>query len=241
MITQSASSKFSRAKYLLVAPLLIVTIVCCSKSQYSGERKKDGNKITYKGNVFEMSKSAYDTVQMMDAVSGKTNTTVIERLPYPIKMNGTPILEGNQITQQPVYKGASATPGEDLFEFIKPDLNKLPDGDYLILVGNCVIDAQGQLAYFDAEVSKQGVSMSVQDVAGNATLTGDTRDVKKMEGIDKSTKEAIDKRIDYYLGNELMRFTPAKKDGKTVVSYNSSLFGFIGVTVKNHQANLTKE
>lgn len=238
MITQSASSKLSRAKYLLLAPLLMVTVVCCSKSQYSGERKKEGNKITYKGNVFEMSKSEYDTIQMINPTSGQTNVTVIEKLPYPQKMNGNPILRDDELTQAPVYKGASATPGEDLFAFIKSDLEKLPDGEYTIIVNNPVVDAQGGLVYFEEDFSKKGVTYTVQDVGNQPTLSTNQRDVTNAGPVAQSQKETIEKRIDFYLGNESLKFAPGQQHGKAVASYHSSLFGYIGVTVKNHQATM---
>ncbi|PZF73838.1 M56 family metallopeptidase [Taibaiella soli] len=243
MITQSASSKLSRAKYLLVAPLLIVTVVCCSKSQYNNERKKEGNKITYKGNVFEMSNSSFDTLQVTDATTGKISSMITQRLPYPIKVNGNPIMEDNEVSQKAVYKGVSATPGEDLFKFIKSDMGKLPDGDYVISVTNPVIDEQGRLVYFEESVNKQGIAYTVDDIAGKPGITANPKDLEKTDQIENSAADAINKRIDFYLSDESLKFTPATQHGKVVASTTSNLFGFMGlnVTVKNHQASLVTE
>lgn len=241
MLTKNASSQKNLVKYLLVLPVLVLTLMCCSKTtNVAYEKKKDGNKITYKGNVFELSESSNDTMVVVDPATGKNEQTIIEVTPYPVKMNGMKIYQDHEVDKVPVYKGKSTDLATDLLNHVKADLEKQPDGQYQIFINNIIVDSKGQLVYFESQgISKNPHSYTMQEEDGKKLLKGNPDDNKSTE-MDKAGKDAINKKIELYLSNEDIEFSPAIKNGQPVICNTDGGFRFQrSITVENHKANIT--
>lgn len=149
----------AKAKMLLVFPLLLISVVCFTKNAFSDSRKtKTGNKVTYKGNVFELSSLAIDTVFVQDPVTGEMIVKVAEHEPVPVKMNADTIYQDYTIKQMAdnadgeVYNtGTLKAAGLRLYLLsnLKDEISRLEDGKYWLGIGNVVVDKNGKVAYYD--------------------------------------------------------------------------------------------
>ena len=146
MLTKRSTTA-AKSKMLVFLPLAVVCTLCFSKTSFSQRFIREGNKVTYRGNTFELSDQGKDTMQLLDPVTGKIKIVVAQKQTTPLTMNGKPIL---QKVDKQLYFSAS---DEDLQTYVlkkmNHELDKLDDGMYIISISNLVVDKNGNVVYFD--------------------------------------------------------------------------------------------
>jgi hypothetical protein len=217
MLTKNASSKMARAKYWLVAPVLVIGLICCTKENQDYAKKRVGNTIIYKGNTFGLNKEVSEKIMTTNPETGKTEETAISIPQYPVKMNGKEIYDDRTVKELPVYAEGSLE--EKILDVVKDDLAKLPDAEnYTISIFNTIVDEKGTLVYFDVRGLEQYFDFSAPD-KGRIT-------------IDPQLKATVEAKVNNYLGGT-HQFKPARLDGSNVIC-NANLRS-LNFAVKNHQ------
>lgn len=149
----------TKSKRLIILPVLALAVVCFTKNAFSfDEPKKDGNKVTFKGNVVEYSSvsASVDTVIVVDPITGEEQMLLTRMEPSPIKINGETIYNSGSIRTPGKYGGdvsdMSNFSGDALKMYLltnmKKELKKLNDGEYKIVLGDIVIDKEGAIAFY---------------------------------------------------------------------------------------------
>ena len=88
--------------------------------------------------------------EIQDPVTGKIDTQFIPDA--PLRINGEPIHNSSTLTKMPAFTDPKGNPQKlatFIFNTLKDDLQKLDDGEYILLISNLVIDKNGHLAYFE--------------------------------------------------------------------------------------------
>lgn len=116
-----------------------------------------GNMITYRGNHFEMSGKVYDTTVTRDKATGKLRTYYTKNEVVPLKMNGVKVYKNYEVVAPPAYYAEFGALEDYLFRELKEELNKLPDGDYSLVVDNVVVDGAGKLVYYEYHEMKGNI------------------------------------------------------------------------------------
>ena len=209
MLTRT-SSFAAKTKMLVFIPLALVCIVCFSKNSFSQKFEKNGNIVTYHGNKFELSEPETDTIVIVNPVTGKEETKIATKVPYPVKMNGSKIYAPWEIKNNASpalgtpYNAESALNAETLKEYLlsnlKEELAKLKDDTYALNLQHVVVDEKGRIVYFEYN------GISVFGAAGN--------DPNK-SGVDKSVQTRITRQV-YTLLNNAPAHTPASVNAHDV-------------------------
>lgn len=225
MLTRK-SSTWSKSKMLLAIPIMAISVSCFSKNAADNKRIEDGNKVTFNGNVFELTTPPVDTISMQDPVTGKWNTALVRQDAYPTVMNHEQILTEKDVDEAPLSKNSLEYYITSLFRTNKALFNKLDDGEYFIHLKQFIIGENGQVVYYKFD--------GLQN-----------RKFEKLPGAQKQTPvpvkpEAVTNDINQLIDNLAsgLTFEPATKNGKHVVC--TSDFGSKGflVKVENHSATL---
>ncbi len=239
MLTRRSTAA-ARAKMLVFVPLALVCIVCFSKNAFSQKFERNGNKVTYRGNTFELSEPSYDTVILIDPVTANEITKIMQHDPSPIKMNGKTIQQN--VDKNPYFTGSDKDLRDYLLRNMKDALSKLPNGQYRLDISNIVIDENGKVAYFDySEMQRIKTSDEVKNVTpskgvvkvsdpamkiniiGNPPMGNGPFTVRKntdpayFEAIDKNTQQEIFDKV-CRLMEVAPAFHPGTLDGKKVIS-----------------------
>jgi hypothetical protein len=147
MLTLSSSS---RARFLLPLPLMVVFILCFTKTSFSGERKLVGNKLTLNGNLFEMKIYPKDTMVVENPATGEVSMKVVGREPSPITLNGERIYQTEDLAVPVLVKGTSQKEFTKwLGKKLKNSLHGLKDGRYTVYMSSFVVDKRGKVAYYE--------------------------------------------------------------------------------------------
>lgn len=160
MMLTRKSSALAQSKRILALPLLVVCMLFFTKNAFSDDKRKvDGNKVTYKGNVFTMKTFPEDTTFVEDPTTGKELIVVRRKEAIPIMMNNEKIYSEyetdengftNAITGFNTIGTLSASSiKQAIVNEIKEDLIKLPEDEYNLGLSNVVLDKQGKIAYYD--------------------------------------------------------------------------------------------
>lgn len=241
MLTKNKSSRIRLFKYAFMIPMLLVFLVCCTKevkSLHHNERKQNGNKITFKGNEFELSKEVVDSIPVEDPLTGEIALMKVTRTSYPIKMNGNKIygwLESgeSEANTLPILKTDEGNVGLYIYQKLKNDFDKLKDGEYQIYFNHLIIDEKGNLAYYDQPElinMNKGKTFVVND---KGILTEQERKKTKDQGeMNTALKTTIEDKITGLMDGD-MKFIPAQAGGKNVVGLLQSAVKF---SVKSHRA-----
>jgi hypothetical protein len=208
MLTRKSTAA-SRTKMLVFVPLALVCILCFSKNGFSQRFVKNGNKVTYKGNTFELSEPKVDTFTLVDPITKNEMTRIVRTVPMPLKMNGKLItLEPDQ---QPEYTGSDKDLADYLLKNMREELGNLNDGLYSIDMSEVTIDERGQIVYFDYREIKRH---KTADEAGAINPTS-------FKQVSKKEQQVIFNKV-CRLMDAAPAFTPAKLNGKKVISnYNA--------------------
>lgn len=156
MLTQT--TKKARGKQLLIAPILLISMLCFTNNAFpwQAEPKRDGNKVTYNGNVIEYSEpSKSDTVDVVNSETGEPGKVITRREAMPIMLNGEKVYHDGELKYAHNvgrYRKKSAFTDQAIKEYLlhnmQKEIRKLDDGDYRLLIEDVVIDKHGDIVYF---------------------------------------------------------------------------------------------
>lgn len=151
MLARKNNRMFS-GRQLVIVPVIIIALLCFTQNAFSGGKpEKEGNKITYKGNVFETKEYPPDTTIILDPVTGKENM-IVARLEVPdkvVKMNGENVIEATETQNNLEVRNAYTKIKSQVGEALNPLIVKLPVGNYKYDLYNIIIDKQGNIVYYE--------------------------------------------------------------------------------------------
>lgn len=212
MLTRKSPGKGISARYFLAIPIAIAATMLCTQNVFSHPPTGSGNTVTFRGNEVEFGARKFDV-------------NAISLIPYPVKVNGQPILDvrDESLTQKLKYTNGAF---EDfLIAFVKDELSTLPDADnYQLDINDLVIDEDGKVAYYRIENIRQffpqprdpnmpynaqsPLSLQFLPVQGEPSY----KVVK--QNIPQATIDAVKNDLEAALAKA--QFKPAMKDGKNV-------------------------
>lgn len=225
MLTRK-SSALSKSKTLIAIPLVLVCVLCFTKNAFSDDKKvKNGNKITYRGNTFEMKIWPNDTVMVQDPVTGQEFIKIASREPSPMKMNNKVIYsdyktEDDKLTTTDNINTIGVLNTNSLKRYLinnlKEEFKMLPDGEYEISMDNIVLGENGKVVYYDYG----GVSPMMR-----------TNTAKNIY-IPDNVLKAFDIKIAQLMDN-IPSHTPADINGKAVPYLIQGRDFYNSITLKN--------
>ena len=216
------SAGASRLKMLVVMPLVALSIILFSKTGFSQKFQKNGNKVTYKGNTFELSESHYDTIILVNPVTSQEEVKVVEMLPKPVKMNGTAL--ATRTDKAPYFTAPDKSLKAYLIKKLDKELSQLQDGKYGLELKNIITDEKGRIVYFE-----YGGVEHPELRTNNAA-----NQLIKQAPIDKQWQEDINKRV-FELIDAAPAYIPASLKGQAVPAYTGEMASFEWFEVKDHQ------
>jgi hypothetical protein len=153
MLTRKTTTA-ARGKQLLIAPVLLIAMLCFTKNAFSGDEPEiNGNKVTYKGNIIEYTPTvSADTTIVINAVTGDEEMVITTRAPRPVTINAERVYSVEELKSA---RNGWRKPGityEVLREYIltnmKKEIKKLNDGEYTITVSDIILDKKGNVVFF---------------------------------------------------------------------------------------------
>jgi|GEM_PF-3146866 len=209
----------SNARQLLIIPIMTGTIISCTpKATTIEEPQRNGNEVTYNGNVIAFSdKRPDDTTEVYNSETGEPAIVITTYEPVPATLNGEMIYRQPEPGDNPDYinvatKAAGITDKalkKDLLDRLGHELAKLEDGEYVISLQYIILDKSGKVAYFEISEMAQVV---LQDGR------------QERIPLKQDLQNELTKKIRVIM-NELPAYEPAGKDGKNVsVMIDSGVF-----------------
>ena len=157
-------------------------------------------KLTYKGNVFEIQTFAKDTTEVMDPVTGKTSMVVTSRQDAILSMNGVQVFPAGSDEQATIVRDELA---KEVAQTLRKSERKLGSGTYNFSVDNIVIDSRGIIVYQQPAYIRRVQVIGMDGSAATTELTTEER-------------ARVQNKIKDILEN--MTITPLAKEGKPVIS-----------------------
>lgn len=157
-------------------------------------------KVTYKGNVFEIQTFAQDTTEVMDPVTGKTSMVVTSRQDVVLSMNGVQAVPAGNDEQATIVREELA---KEVAQILRKSERKLGAGTYNFSVSNIVIDNRGKIVYLEPAYIRRVQVIGMDGSAATTELTTEER-------------ARVQNKIKDILEN--MTITPLAKEGKPVIS-----------------------
>src|SRR5690606_19558716 len=184
-------------------PVLVLSVFCFSKNAFSDNKKiKDGNTVTYRGNVFELSSLAIDTFMVQDPATGEMILRIARREPVPVKINGDTIYQDYALRDM-IGKGLETVTSQStlkasgmrlyLLDNLKKEISKLHDGNYWLGISNVIVDKNGKVVYYD--------------YAGLQTKSPMIQNQVSLPEVDFALQEKVGKKVDK-LVHEMPAHTP---------------------------------
>jgi beta-lactamase regulating signal transducer with metallopeptidase domain len=225
MLTRK-SPTWSKSKILLAIPVLIISFLCFSKNAFSDfKRIKNGNKVSFRGNEFELKVYPEAKVQTQDPATGKMEEFTFEVVPYPIMLNNAPLLNTDSVDQKPATQKNINMHISEQFKQHNDLFAQLEDGTYTIDLMHFVTGKNGEVLYFRNDGMKNNQ---------NIQLPGTEKWIQQ-----KVNPANVKAKIDELMDNMAIdiKFTPAIKDGKAVPCFTEYGIGApFYFTVKSHVA-----
>lgn len=223
MLTKETSVKTRRTKYMLAIPMIAAFVLVCTNRSFSHQKVRNGNKETFKGNVFEYPDGGPEKQEKMK--DNKGNEMVISFSMDPGIMNGEKIYGERAVSKKPMFLGAEPNMVKIVFDKIHDRLNKLEDGEYHMAIFSTIVDKHGNLAYYDVRGVEGPGWDAFQEKPKNLPTVS--------EDLQKGFVQDIESVLD------AMRFKPAQVNGKAVHAVmDNEPFFTQKIIVKNHQAVL---
>lgn len=225
MLTRK-TSRIAGIKKLVAIPVLFIALLLGTKTAFSGDEiKREGNFITYKGNVFEFPPDGEpDTVYVEDPATGEIQLMITKREGTPKSMNGEKIYNPRELNASGTNKlsfsaGALKT---YILTQMENQLRKLPDGDYRLRIADIVLSKDGKVVLFTYEGMQKVTSYS---------KFGDPI----TEPIDEDINSEIARKASSLI-DDMPLYEPAKLNGKKVHSNISDTAFWNTFTIKNGRA-----
>lgn len=246
------SSKVAKAKMLVFLPLAAVAVFCFTQNSFAQGFTRSGNVVTYKGNKFTLSAPVHDTIILSDPATGKEQTKIMTKEPYPIKMNGKDLPQ--KADRQAAYTGTDANLRAYIMRNLKKELAELKDGMYSININNILVDEKGRIVYFDYhDIRKSRAAGEIPANAGDVQMSIAPKSEVKVqigakqatvmknnnpayyEQIDQEQQEIIFRKVCKLIDNA-PRYTPGVLNGKPVVTEAGDMVYFYNhFKVENHK------
>ncbi len=149
------SSAIAKSRQLIVVPLLLVCILCFTKTGYAQRFERRGDGVFTKGYTFVMSPDKVDSMTYIEPESGRERLQIITMTPMPVKFNG------EDIPVETTDKLASfGDPPKSFRSYLLinmvSDLSKLDDGTYTLNVSDILVGKDGKVLYFHYEDMRPG-------------------------------------------------------------------------------------
>lgn len=207
MLTRKTNRTFS-GKQLIIVPVMTIAVLCFTNNAFSDDKpQKDGNKITYKGNVIEYAEEeTRDTMIVTEAITGEEQIVVSTRAPRPMTINQEQIYIKDELYGKRNYRTPGLTESvirEYLLTNMGKEIKNLPDGEYTIYINDVIVDKKGKVVFFKFG----GVHKMVEGKDG----------VKRPELIDQKINEKIARKTSMLL-EDAPAHNPALAKGKEVYS-----------------------
>ncbi len=219
MLTRRSSS-IAKIKMLVFVPLAVICIACFSKSAFSQKPKKEGNVMVYNGNTIEFApQKPVDTTIVIDPLTGKEQREIHNWANPPMKVNARTIYDYRD-AEKPKIKAKDKSLADYMVRNLKPEFEKLADGEYNLIISEVVIDKNGKVVYYE----NNGIQKIGADV--------DEKETNKKPIIDK---------IEELLSDSKLVFEPATLNGQPVDYLISNTIGYTGgdIVVKDHKLQWT--
>jgi hypothetical protein len=209
MLTRKTPT-LAKSKTLVIAPLILICLLCFTKNAFSDDKRiKNGNKVTFRGNVFEYPPAVKpDTSTVVNSETGEETIKITERVPTVIKMNGKRIYyeiyneDGtsaiNGINTMGVVTAQSLK--QYLMSNLKEEIKKLKDGTYYFNLEDVVLNEKGKIVYYSYD--------SIYAIRASKT--------DELPVISKQVQDMFNRKISRLLDN-IPSKVPATVDGKPVL------------------------
>lgn len=223
MLTRK-SSFMAGFKRLAILPLGIICIFLFTENAISKEAKKDGGKLYYKGNVFELwsPHPEPDTVMVQNPVTGEMELRISRLDSFPVTMNGKEIFRVSELsrTETETYLKTTGAEIKNYYaEKMKPAISKLSNGTYSI-VSYLILDEKGNIVYHD--------KVTISDRNWTPT-TPDS---------EMAMRKKVAEELEKIIANTNKKFSPAKRSGIPVIMRQEELFSMTTFKVENHQVTM---
>ena len=258
MLTHQTKSRKHFSK-LMVLPLLAVSLICCTKSMYSGSDRpqRNGRAGTYRGNTFTFSAPDKPRTLTISINNGSTlqaePATLQMKDSLPTSMNGKPIYDYFSTKPAATYRGVQINIIDYLLVNLNNQISSLIDGAYTIVLNNMVVDENGKIVYYEylgLQKNKDYVPNQINAAAdmanhplpANGTLklkfNGNPKPAVDPSDIDQLTQQKIADKL-YPLMTTAPACKPAEIDGKNVISMLCNILPgtryLVSFHVTNHQ------
>lgn len=131
--------------FLFLACMVLASQHTLGRSKYKFDTGM--NRVAFKGYNVTLSTFRYDTIYTKHQVTGETLMRILEIFPYPIALNNHEILDYK--TNNPLqFRGKEPNQRTALMMAMKPTLQTLEDGLYILDVSNIIVDTNGKIASF---------------------------------------------------------------------------------------------
>lgn len=151
MLTRKTSA-LAKGKQLVIAPLLLACLLFFTQKGFSEDKRKEGNRLYYKGNVFELwGPATSDTIMIEDPVTGEWIMKIKRADSLPVKMNGNYIFREDELARPErvqITKTRKAIQ-EYVIQKLQPVLENQEDGVYISNVNNVIVNEHGRLVYYE--------------------------------------------------------------------------------------------
>jgi len=214
-------------KRLAILPLGIACIFLFTENALSKENRKEGNKLHYNGNVFELW-SPYpgpDTVMVENPATGEMELRISQVDSFPVKMNGKEIFRVGELSRSEKEQFDKTTGLEVKNYFLGkmlPVMRKMTDGNYAIYT-YIILDEKGKIVYTHPP----------------AITDRDWR-MNKPDTYDAQVK-LLQKELYEILEQTNKKFTPVKRGGRYEIMRLEEILPRITFHVKNHEVSVSAE
>ena len=152
MLTRKTTT-LAKGKQLLLLPVLAIAMLSFTENAFSqgGDKKKDGNKITYKGNVFETVAFPPDTMFAEDPVTGEIRMVITTRdIPDAVlRMNGETIYYTSPQNATLAMRSAENEIKTEIGKTLQKFSKQLGKGRYVYDLYNIIIDKKGRTVFYE--------------------------------------------------------------------------------------------
>ena len=229
MLTKRPSKHTARWRFLILLPLLSVSLWCCVQNGPKLAVDIKGEYAMRHDAVIAYPKTVQaDTVEMQDPVTGKWNTIIMQKDPVPLTLNKQPIATREELSTTPQCVSPGGGFGlEYLVEKaqLKPLLEELPDGKYHMAISEIIVDPSGKIALYRFEArpipgdiaaagQTGGMPHSTAISKGNKEVTiFEVQNIKPVSNsmvIEETAKLKMQKQLSEVLLGKDVAFTPAK-------------------------------
>lgn len=134
-------------KSILYAGAILVSINTVSLTVQAQNKQPYITHITYKGNMFEVSKIPADTAEMLNMESMEVETVITDPNPVPLKCNNMNIYGKKDVEKVPGITGDGLK--RIALQALAKQIAAFTDGEYRMLLSNIIINDKGKLVYYN--------------------------------------------------------------------------------------------